>query len=100
MSEYNSYPLWEAKEDGLSNFAAYELNIPFPLAQKIEDWGDQFEATFVPDDPASSGFENANDRERFIEAGKSLLQELEMALGEGYELEYRMLGGERLKAQS
>lgn len=99
MSEYNCYPLWEAKEDGLSNFAAYELNIPSPLAQRIEDWGDQFEVTFAPDDPASSGFKNADDREKFIEAGKSLVQDLQAALGDEYELEYRTLEGGRLKPQ-
>ena len=92
MSEYNCYPLWEKKEDGLSNFEAYELNIPKDLAKKIEDWGDIFEATYVSDDPSISGFSGNEQRQAFIDLGKDLSRELHLALGQGFEVEYRILG--------
>ena len=95
-SEYECYPLWEAKSDGLKNFSAHDLDIPNDLAQRIEDWGDKFEATYVSDDPASSGFKNNQDKHSFIEEGKSLSQQLRNAMKEDASIEYRMLDGQRL----
>lgn len=95
MSEYNCYPLWEAKEDGLINFEAYELGISYELAKKIEDWGEQFELTYNADDPVSSSFKSEDEKKNFIATGNLILKELRSALSRNFEIEYRMLNGER-----
>lgn len=96
MSEYKCYPLWESKADGLANFEAYELDIPYKLAERIEGWGDQFESTYNIDDPVSSGFKTEDEKSRFVETGKVLMQELHTALGQDFMIEYRMLDGKKL----
>ena len=95
MSEYGGFPLWESKKDGLTNFSAYNLPIPNDLAKKIEDWGDQFEATYVVNNPSSSGFQDDEDQNKFINEGQSLFYELKEVLGISFELEYRAINGNK-----
>lgn len=94
-NEYECYPTWE-DDDGLENIDPRKLEIPTELASRIDEWDDRFQATYVPDDPASSGFVNEETKRTFIEDGKRLFHELANAVSGKYKVEYRALDGTRL----
>ena len=95
MSEYGAYPLWIVETNGLRNVEAHTVDVPSSLAVEIEALGDSFEATFVADDPALSGFRNDAERERFMDNGMRLFDNLKAALAGLYLVEYHALDGLR-----
>lgn len=94
MLEYQAYPLWVIHDDGLENIEPHSLNISPSLADKIEQWGDRFEETYIPDDPGSSGFKNADEEKKFIAEGINLLAELKSECLGRYTVEYHTNSGE------
>ena len=88
-ADYECYPLWIVGDDGLKNVDPQSVeSVPATLAQRINKWGEIYDATYVPDDPAESGFDTAADKKAFDEAGEKLWQELRAALGDQHRVEY------------
>jgi len=97
MSEYQCFPLWEAKDGGLQNFEAYSLSIPKEVAKRIELWGDLYENTYLKEDPDSSGFKSEQKRESFIQSGYEILHELRSHINEETQIEYRTIDGKKIQ---
>ncbi|HQT90273.1 MAG TPA: hypothetical protein PK677_17360 [Acidiphilium sp.] len=84
MPDYQCYPLWEASPGIVGNINPNDLPISKILAERLNKWASQFDATFDLEDPASSGFQNEYDRLVFRALGYELAKELGGELGQGY----------------
>lgn len=89
-NEYECYPTW-IDEDGLENIDPAALEIPADLAARIDAWDERYQATYNPEDPASSGFSDVAEAAAFMKEGKGLCRELEDAVAGVYVVEYREL---------
>ena len=89
-NEYECYPTWIVG-DGLDNVDPAHLPIPVDLARRVDAWDDRYQATYRPDDPAASGFDDGDVQASFAAEGEQLHRELQDALGDGYAVEYRVL---------
>lgn len=85
--EYGCHALWEITDEGdLDNFAASSLEgLPDDLAREVEAWDDRFHDTYVPDDPASSGFASEREQQAHDREGLELARRIATALGEAIE---------------
>jgi len=64
------------------------LDISETLAEDIEQWAREYEATFDPDD-GRSGFASQSEAEAFVQRGRQLVDRLQTELGEAWHVEYR-----------
>lgn len=88
-ADYECYPLWIEKEDGLSNVEPSTLSlVPSPLAERITRWGEEYDKTYKPDDPIESGFPAPDEERAFDATGETLWQELKETLGDEHEVAY------------
>ncbi|MCU7724307.1 hypothetical protein ODJ79_11325 [Actinoplanes sp. KI2] len=87
MPDYQSYPTWQPGADEY-NVDPETLPISKELADELNDWGDDYDATLVLDDPASSGFPDAAAEEAFADRGARLARRLAAELTGRYRVEY------------
>ena len=87
MPDYHSYPTWRPGADEY-NVDPEGLPISEDLAGELNAWGDDYDATLVPDDPASSGFPDAAAEDTFAERGAGLARRLAAELAGRYRVEY------------
>ena len=87
MPDYQSYPTWQPGAD-VYNVDPGKLPISKDLADELNAWGDEYDATLVLDDPASSGFPGAAAENAFGERGAQLARRLAVELDGRYRVEY------------
>jgi hypothetical protein len=85
--DYRMYPTWRPGTDEY-NVDPVELPISKELADELNAWGDDFDATLVLDDPASSGFPDEASTVAFVERGARLARRLAVELADRYRVEY------------
>jgi len=87
-AEYECHPLWRTRGSGEDNFSPFDLPISKELAEGVEHWADEFEATYNRQDPASSGFKSPEELSRFTETGLLLARRLREELSDEWEVVY------------
>ncbi|GAA2564711.1 hypothetical protein GCM10010435_41430 [Winogradskya consettensis] len=87
MPGYQSYPTWQPGADEY-NVEPGKLPISAELAEELNTWGDDYDATLVIDDPASSGFPDDASENAFAERGAQLARRLARELAGRYRVEY------------
>jgi hypothetical protein len=87
MPDYQSYPTWQPGADEY-NVDPKKLPISKDLADGLNAWGDEYDATLVLDDPASSGFPDEASENAFAERGVELARRLAAELTGHYRVEY------------
>lgn len=88
MADYECYSFWVANGGIRDNVDPASLEIPADLAADIDAWEQVYEATYVPDDPASSGFPDEASEKTFNARGRSLAASTAEALGSGWSVQY------------
>jgi hypothetical protein len=87
MPDYQSYPTWQPGA-GEYNVDPETLPISQELAGELNAWADDYDATLVADDPASSGFPDVASETAFAERGDRLARRLAAELAGRYRVEY------------
>ena len=87
MPDYQCYPTWRPGADEY-NVDPAQLPISRDLAAELNAWGDDFDATLVLDDPASSGFPDQASEDAFAERGAQLARRLAAEVAGRYRVEY------------
>jgi len=87
MPDYQCYPTWQPGADDY-NVDPGKLPISKELADDLNAWADDFDATLVLDDPASSGFPDEAAENAFAERGARLARRLATELSGRYRVEY------------
>ncbi|MFJ5482825.1 hypothetical protein [Pectobacterium actinidiae] len=88
MADYQCHPLWGTTPDDFGDIAPDELPISVQLIESLRQWAEQYDNTLNMDDPASSGFSNAEEEAEFKRQGDILSQRLRDELGSEYEIIY------------
>lgn len=89
MPEYECFSFWLGKNGLLENVDPSSLGISAPLASDIDAWENEYEATYVPDDPARSGFPSPDVEEIFNQRGLALAARVKRELGALWTVVYR-----------
>jgi hypothetical protein len=87
MPDYQCYPTWRPGADEY-NVDPEKLAISQELADELNAWGDDYDATLVLDDPASSGFPDEAAENAFAERGAQLARRLAAELAGRCRVEY------------
>lgn len=92
MPEYGCNAFWAT--DGTTsgvhdNVSAVALGLSPALIAAVAEWEAAYEATFAPQDPASSGFADAAAEEAFRATGRALAERVAAELGSGWDVVYR-----------
>ena len=88
MPEYECYSFWVAHAGLRDNVDPASLGLPAELAAAIDAWEQEYEATYTPDDPASSGFPDEESERAFNALGRRLAAQTASALGSGWSVQY------------
>lgn len=88
MAEYECYSFWVEKSGFRDNVDPASLGVPKALAAEIDAWEQAYEATYAPDDPASSGFGNDAVEAAFNALGLRLAAKTAAVLGPGWTVTY------------
>lgn len=99
MPDYQSYPTWRPGTDEY-NVDPEKLPISKELADGLNAWGDEYDATLNLDDPASSGFPDKASENAFAERGADLARRLAAELTGRYRVEYHDIRTGRREAIS
>ncbi|NYI58616.1 hypothetical protein [Cellulomonas soli] len=86
MAEYESYPLWRERRNGVTNVSPESLGLPVELAAQLDAWASQFDSTLDVGDPANSGFTDPSQERTFYAEGLVLAKGVAEALGEEAEV--------------
>ena len=86
MADYDCWPLWESKPDGLDNVDPGTLPISPELAAQLVKWSEDFDAILNRDDPRGSGFASPEAEEAWRWRGRLLAQRLRTEIGRDYEI--------------
>lgn len=97
-AEYGCYPLWKPTESGMDNIPSSNLPISRTLADAVEDWGNEYESTYDPEDPMSSGFSSSGMENDFIERGRQIAHQLAVELGPAWQVAIRFQGLRSVKS--
>jgi hypothetical protein len=92
MPEYECHSFWatDGTTSGIhDNVSAESLGLSAALVTDIAAWENAYESTYVPADPASSGFRSAAAEEAFRVAGQVLAERVTAELGSGWSVVYR-----------
>ncbi|MDO8300720.1 hypothetical protein [Lacisediminimonas sp.] len=84
MADYLCHPLWYLSPDGYEAIDPGELPISMALQLRLEKWACAYDRTLDMNDPANSGFRNANAEAEFQLEGYQLVERLRNELGPGY----------------
>jgi hypothetical protein len=88
MPEYECYSFWVANEGLLDNVDPASLGISSDLAAAIDAWEREYEATYRPDDPGDSGFDEPGAEEEFNSLGRALATAVKRELGSEWKVTY------------
>jgi hypothetical protein len=91
MPDYDCYPTWvhDGADDAIfENVAPEDLPIGRALADELDRWGEEYDATLDRDDPAASGFESPEAEADFAHRGELLARRLREELGGLVPVEY------------
>jgi hypothetical protein len=88
MAEYECFPVWIIRGTETLNPPPEDLGVGQDLAADLRRWAADFDSTFNPDDPLSSGFQEANDEEEFNERGRGLAHRVAAAVGSEFQVAY------------
>jgi hypothetical protein len=86
MADYDCFPLWEASPGQVGNIDPAQLPISPELRLKLGVWAANFDATLNRDNPAQSGFRNAEMQSEFKRAGDEIGQQLKRELGADFSI--------------
>ncbi|MDO8296984.1 MAG: hypothetical protein Q7T19_11175 [Caulobacter sp.] len=86
MADYQCFPLWEASPGLAGDVDPATLPLSAALRADLLAWAADFDATLDLDDPARSGFVDAEAETRFRRRGEALGQRLREELGPGWPL--------------
>ena len=87
LPDYQCHPTWQPGNDEY-NVDPATLPISRGLADGLSAWGDDYDATLVLGDPASSGFPDEATAIAFADRGARLARRLAAELAGGYRVEY------------
>ena len=87
MPDYHCSPLWEPGTDAY-NVPLDTLPLTPKLRAALRAWADAYDRTLNEDDPAASGFANAEEATAFETEGRRLWQALREALGAKFTVSY------------
>jgi hypothetical protein len=87
LPDYGSYPTWKPGTDEY-NVDPENLPISKGLADQLNVWGDEYDATLNQDDLISSGFLEEASKSSFAERGAELARRLAIELAGRYRVEY------------
>lgn len=88
LADYECYPTWLTGFAGVDNVDPAELPISDGLAASLLQWAQTYDGTLDRDDPASSGFPDADQESDFYAAGHELARRLAAELSGRYPVEY------------
>jgi hypothetical protein len=88
MAEYECFPIWIIRGAQTLNVPPRDLEIDQDLAGELQRWATDFDMTYKPDDPLSSGFPDADDEREFNERGQRLARRVATAIGPKFEVTY------------
>jgi hypothetical protein len=88
MAEYECYPVWVGHPASVDNVPAATLPVSQELTADIEQWAEEYDATYDPDDPLSSGFPDERAESAFVAKGAALAARLQRELGSEYAVVY------------
>lgn len=94
MPEYRCRAFWatDGTTSGVHDNIAADadvLGLSPALVAAVQEWEASYEATYVPDDPMSSGFPDAGAEASFRETGRQLAERVAAELGSGWDVVYR-----------
>ena len=92
MPEFMCDPLWQDLGTGSAPINPFNLPISRPLAQAISDWGENFQATYDEGYPPDSSFNSPEEEDQFYKKGLALANQLQIELGEEYQVRTRFPG--------
>lgn len=72
MFDWGCHGVWFDTESGLANVDSAELGVSSGLASAVRSWTARAEATYLPRDPARSGFADPHEEAAWIGEGRSL----------------------------
>ncbi|MEU7243777.1 hypothetical protein [Streptomyces sparsogenes] len=87
-ADYECHPVWIIAAREVDNVAPYPLPITSQLAEDLDRWSDEYEATYNRDDPAASGFTSKEAEQSFAERGLRLAHRLRDELDETWHVSY------------
>ncbi len=92
--------LWirDAGDGSFDAIGAEEAGFSEALADRLEDWMDEFDSIYDEDDPKASGFNSAADFERWSDEGEAIATALRSELLPGETLDVML--PETLRASS
>ena len=76
MTDYHCHPLWITTAAGTEPVDPVSLPISMDLANSLEQWAADYDATVNMDDPASTQFPSDEHERRFITTGAALAADL------------------------
>lgn len=88
MAEYESFPLWLDRTEGVSNVDPSDLGLNRELAAALLAWADEYDRTFDPAGPAAGGFASPEAATAFNARGRELTEAVVDELGPGYGVRY------------
>jgi len=88
MADYECHALWHVDPHEYGDINPHDLAISKILADDLDLWAYEFDATLNMDDPASSGFKTEEDERAFKKRGALLADRLRAELGTEFSIEY------------
>lgn len=81
LADYDCWPTWAGDDLHLEhNLDPHDLGLPPDLADALVTWSDEFDATLVRDDPASSAFPSPEAETAWNTRGRALASQVAHAL--------------------
>jgi hypothetical protein len=84
MPDYDCHPLWVHHGENVGdteNVDPHDLSVSAALAEALDRWADDYDATLDRDDPVDSGFATPAAEEDFAVRGERLARCLKEELG-------------------
>ncbi|GBD48956.1 hypothetical protein [Methylopila sp. Yamaguchi] len=88
MAEYKAWPIWWNDHINFGDIDTSEFSISEKLKEKLNNWAKRYNDTMDWDNPYNAGFRSECDVINFYEDGRILSQELQIELGNEYEITY------------
>ncbi|MDA3624412.1 hypothetical protein OU415_03120 [Saccharopolyspora sp. WRP15-2] len=92
--EWRAYPCWTiTSDDAVRDNPPYsalskDCGVSDSLLRELDEWDEEFQAIWDPNDPASAAFPSEEAENRWVERGKELARELAAELGPDVRVTY------------
>jgi hypothetical protein len=90
MPDYQCCPLWDMTPGEYGDIDPMTLPIPELLQSQLMDWARVYDETLNMEDPANSGFMNADAKDAFEAEGVRLADRLREELGPEFVVELKV----------